>query len=200
MDKGPQDVVVSFPNPANIWLRYYHKLKPDELDTNILLKFGRFLFGKSHPLYKTTMMLLNNKDEANDPIYNPFEPDPLVKLTKWSSFMVTRLVRLTGELGLVKGDKERKRKTMEALSKAVGDYKANIINKIAYVYTRDIKDVEFQSKVKRFKRDWSYHTNIELKGVETEEEMDNYIKDYGRKLNYYFRKLDRAFDKFFEEE
>lgn len=200
MPEGPKEVVVVFSNPNNIWQRYYYGLKPDEYATNIFERFTRFGMGKLNPLWRTGIMLGTNKDETGRPIYNIFDP-PHVFVGDMIKFTGTRLVRLFGEIGNLRGDQYTKHQAAQSLNKSIGTFRSAVIRKIAYVYTRQIKDERFDAAFNSYERAFNMAV-----GNEREEEeayrsgkMDEYVDKMRMRYNIFRRKSQRIYDKYMEE-
>jgi len=114
-----KELVVTIPTPDNRWIREYHRWKdfPDQLDKidGILNKLKWNL----HPLYRVTIMALQNRRANGDPIVPmEFWEDPTkvgYERTKWAAgeliAILTRFQELSGT-EYAHGEKQKAEKTL----------------------------------------------------------------------------------------
>jgi hypothetical protein len=190
-DLGPKEVVVTYAGPENIWLRYAYGLAPAELPTNRVDKWARFVFNKANPVWRMGIMLLENKDEFGNEIYNIFDPTSI--FVDSLQFLLSRSVRLLD----IPDRRERyvDKVKIQALIKDLGFAKAQLIDKMLFSYMRNVKEIRQMGQIKQLNRQFNQEgvlDIIDLKSLSSEEAAELYKKrlnNYSKMLRNYLNKI-----------
>jgi hypothetical protein len=166
-DFGPREVVMTFANPANIWLRYYHSFKPTELPTSMWDRIARFGKNKAHPLWRIPASILANKNEGGDPIYNPFDPLPK-QLFDQGRFISTRTIRLLEVIPGMRADTLERQATAKKLSEASNELTSSFLRIVSFTYMRKSRAQRRDGIINHFMREYSKAVSIDIEklGIE----------------------------------
>ena len=199
-DFGPKDVTVVTADPSNLWFRYFHGLKPEELSRNRYSKAARFLKNKLNPVWRILDTFItagiNNeppKDEAGNFISNPF--DPLYKQFKDEGlYILSRTVRLTETIVDSDVSKLQKKQAFKALVEGVGIVNTLAIKGVAFSYMRKTKDERDVNKIKFFSQEFGRISKIDVEKI-APEKIDEAIDIYEKRMMNFINKQEAFIEK-----
>ncbi len=138
-DGNERDLVVHMAAPDNVILRYLNDLmivgKSDQKATAI---WNRATW-KLHPVWVTTLELLQNKRIDGTPVWNPWEPE-FEKRKKGLVYAIRRIVRISELLPEQGGGNLSKLKAMKALREDLGTIGGQVLAMFSIPYMRSTAD------------------------------------------------------------
>lgn len=175
----PKEVVLVFSNPANIPLRYYHKIKYDEAETNLFLRVANTIKSRLHPVYRIAMSVIRNEGDNFKPVYNPFD-EPRYQAIDIMRYVTGKSIRISE--GFIRGEDIQTRETQRALEDATSKLWAGILRPITFRYIRSIKDVRTAYQMRNLTNEFQ---RVLIREPEMKEER------YLRRLENFLERLDK---------
>ncbi|MBA7541675.1 hypothetical protein ES705_33991 [subsurface metagenome] len=168
-----KELVVHIANPANVFLRYYHRIKGlleyDDPDKYLaLLNRAKWDF---HPLYQLGQELISNRGVSFEPIWHP--DDEPWKI--WRDIGVYSLKRIVRMLEVVPGMEEagKRRDAYKALIKDLGKT-GYVLSAFSLPYIRNTKEQRLMYRWKKLMNLFKYYTD--KKPFKTDEDYEKGIE------------------------
>lgn len=197
-DEGPKEVVVTLSNPANMWLRYWYDLSPNDLPTNMWDKASRFIGNRAHPILRLPFLVAANSDEVGNEVYNPFDPLP-IQLMDQGKFILSRTVRATELIpGMASNEVDRK-KAYQALLTSTNLLTAQVVDKLAFTYIRNIKSQRDINAIKNFQRMYKKAVKINMEDIDPKD-LDGTIKRNVIRTQLFIRHMNNFIQKEYGDE
>ncbi len=174
-EDGEKEVVLTFANPANIWLRYYWKFKADEAETNYLMRTAKTLFSRVHPVYRIAVEVIRNEGDDFKPVYNPFD-DPQYQVIDILKYVTAKSIRISE--GFIKGEEVYTKQTQQALTNATNKLWTTILRPITFRYLRNIKDRREAYQIKNLVNEFEriFIREPDMDETKYQRWLENYLK------------------------
>ncbi len=112
--QGKRELVVYMPTAGNTWLRYYHRWKAFPEDPEKLEGFIARAKWDLHPLWRVSIMNLQNRRADGEPIYNPFD-DKIDLIEDFFKFNLREIVSVLDRLPDPDADLDKQKQAYDAL-------------------------------------------------------------------------------------
>ena len=162
-----KEVVVTFSNPLNVPLKYYHQFvrtregmtKPEQIG-----RYGQFHL---HPMWRIGGSVLTNQRPNGDPITNPWAGpvDNAVETTRFMAGQVIAMMR-----NLVDEPDYTKSEAFKLLNQNDGKALDQMFKYYAFAYIREPEDVRYKYRVQGLVRRFTEH--LRKRPPKTAAEMD----------------------------
>lgn len=180
--EGKREIVIYMPTAGNIWLRYYHRWNTFLDDPNKLEGFLNRAKWDLHPLYRTSIMWLQNRKANGEPIYNPFDDKGVIALDSARFFakdIIAVLDRFPDER-----EEERQAQAYKALRKDLGImyplFQILSPTKLPYLRKPEVRRKEYRANI-LYKE---YRKFIFADPPKTAQERKARIDNFKRRLHY----------------
>lgn len=151
-DEGPKDLVITAPNPLNLYIKYWDRVKDSfSAGPNTAAKglFNRFKW-EITPIFRVGMNWLNNKDDSGDPIILNTDSN-IMKIYKSAKYLALNSYQA---LGLIGGDEEQA-EARKKLAEETSNMFSVMSSPFTFAYTKDPDLVIGQSKINKLMRQFS---------------------------------------------
>jgi len=182
-----KELVITIPSPDNVWLREYHRWKTFPSDTEELDGLMNRLKWELHPMWRMTLMNLQNRKVNGDPIYNVFDPPAKIAVDRMK-FSFNEIVRVVGRFDGY--NKEQKKNAQKAFRQDVGPVWYYVLKPTMNHYLNYTEDESTSYKIKAIEREFSQMMGTEEQVREREKlppisdkELDTWTENLLEKID-----------------
>lgn len=185
-EKGmPKEFVMVFSNPANMWQKYYYRLKDAYHTPTPVANAFAYNFQELTPLLRVSAEIATGESMRTGKMYDwRFDSTPYI-MKKALPYLASGIFGVFREASYFQTDKEKEARQMAG--KELGVLGSRIQRLISFAYTRDPKNKRTYYKIKYLYSDFMKY--IRKRAMEGEPFQKERVENFQKELNYYLKQL-----------
>ena len=153
-DEGEKEVVVTYSNPANMFLKYLYRAKESlspEVDRS-MMKFFELNKWEYNRLAQIGYEVVSGKSATGEDIFSTFDT-PAVQTAKRLEYVITRTLPLLSAMGI--GKDPSNKEAQEAFKKETSQLLELITRPVTFKYMRSAEEQRAYYKLNKIKKQYS---------------------------------------------